>query len=372
MTALGFSQEIQIGNRVIRKGGPCFVIAEAGINHNGEISLAKKLVDIAVLAGADAVKFQTFIAEEEVTKELQKVTYQKNNDEDQESYFDMIKKLEFTEENHRELIDYCNDKNIIFLSTPSDMKSAVMLEGLGVPAFKIASNDLVTTPQLEQIAEFGKPIILSTGMGTIDEVQTALDVIASKNNREVIVLQCTSNYPTAPADLNLNTIDTLAECGTLIGFSDHSEGVIAAKIAVLKGAVVVEKHITIDHDLPGPDQKLALELPLFREMIISIRHIEKKDLDERARLIAEIPNVEIYLGSTEKKPSAAELIMRQATRKSIVARHDLKKGTVINFSDLAFKRPAVGLPPNRYRELIGKVVTEDLSSDSFFTESSIK
>ncbi|MDP2629991.1 MAG: N-acetylneuraminate synthase family protein [Candidatus Uhrbacteria bacterium] len=364
-----FVKEIHIGQKVIREGGRVFVIAEAGINHNGDIELAKRLVDMAVAARADAVKFQTFKAEEEVTKKLQKVEYQKDNEGDDESYFEMIKKLEFSEAQWRELIEYCKEKGIIFLSTPSEEVSARMLHRLGVSAFKIGSNDLVTTPMLEEIAGWGKPMILSTGMATVDEIKEALATVSAAGNRDIILLHCTLSYPTSSQDLNLRAIETLRETfSCLVGFSDHSGGVEAAPLAVALGAVVVETHITLDKTLPGPDQSMALGPHEFTALVVAIRTIEGLDGEMREREIANTPNAELMLGNAEKRPTPAELEMRKATRKGIVARRDIKKGEVIEKESLAFKRPYEGIPARAYREVIGKKAVADIAKDMFITQ----
>ncbi len=363
-----FAKEIHIGPKVIRGGGPCFVVAEAGINHNGDLALAKKLVDMSVAAGADAVKFQTFVAEEEVTKKLQKVAYQKSREDDQESYFEMIKKLEFTEGKWRELTKYCKKRGIIFLSTPSEEVSARFLHTLGVPAFKIGSNDLVTLPMLQEIAGWGKPIILSTGMADLEEIQEALYTVSAAGNHNVILLQCTSRYPTPPEEMNVAVIETLKNAfGTLVGLSDHSEGIDAAPLAVLLGAVVVEKHITCDKNLPGPEQKIALEPLAFSAMVKAIRRVEGLDRAARAAEIARIPDAKILLGSPEKKPIALELEMRTATRKGIVARRAIKAGEVMTPDMLAYKRPYEGIPARLYQKIIGRKAATDIGKDEFIT-----
>lgn len=364
-----FNQEIHIGSKSIRDWGRVFVIAEAGINHNGDMRLAKKLVDMAVTAGADAVKFQTFKAEEEVTKKLQKVEYQKDSEGDKESYFEMIKKLEFDESQWRELIEYCKEKRIIFLSTPSEEVSARMLSRLGVPAFKIGSNDLVTTPMLEEIAGWGKPMILSTGMATVDEIKEAIETVGAAGNRDTILLHCTSSYPTPSQDLNLLAIETLRETfGCLVGFSDHSGGVEAAPLAVALGAVVIETHITLDKSLPGPDHSIALDLQEFTALVVAIRNIEVLDAETRKKEIAQTPNVELMLGNAEKRPTPAELEMRKATRKGIVARRDIQPGEVLIKEMLSFKRPYDGIPARLYKTLIGKEVAQDISQDEYIVE----
>ncbi|HUO56390.1 MAG TPA: N-acetylneuraminate synthase family protein [Candidatus Paceibacterota bacterium] len=367
-----FSREIHIGNAVIREGGPCFVIAEAGINHNGDIDLAKKLIDMSKAAGADAVKFQTFKAEEEVTAKLQKVDYQKTSAADEEPYFEMIQKLEFSDAQWQELVDYCAEKEIVFLSTPSEEVSAQLLNDLAVPAFKIGSNDLVTIPFLEKIAAWKKPTILSTGMATMDEIQEALDVFTRASNVDVVVLQCTSSYPTPPQELNLRVITTLRETfGCLVGFSDHSAATAAAPLAVLLGSTVVETHITLDKNLPGPDQKMALEPHMFASVVEAIRTIDRLDEQARQAAIRRIPDAAILLGNPEKRPTPAEIAMRTLTRKGIVARRAIKKGEVLQASMLAYKRPLEGIPPRRYKELLGKRARVDMPQDSYIIKENL-
>ncbi len=333
-----FAKEIHIGPKTVRENGPCFIIAEAGLNHNGNLELAKKLIDVAVEAGADAVKFQTFKAEEENTKKLS-------------AYLEMIKKMEFGEEDHKVLIDYCQKKNIIFLSTPSEEISADLLQKLKVPAFKIASNDIVTTPMLVKIAKFGKPMIVSTGMAELGEIGEAVDVIRSSGNRDLILLHCTSSYPTPLKDLNLRVMETLKkEFGSLVGFSDHSEGLEAAPLAVLLGAVIIEKHFTLDKNMSGPDHKMSLLPKELKELVKRIRHAEK---------------MRVILGSFIKKPTAMELKVRKITRKGIVARRAIKKGEVIKISMLAYKRPALGISPKFYRQILGRKTKVDLAKDEF-------
>lgn len=369
-----FAKEIRIGTKVIREGGPVFIIAEAGINHNGDMVLAKKLVDMAKAGGADAVKFQTFVAEEEVTKKLQKVAYQKEGEADQEPYFDMIKRWEFNETQWRELSDYAKKKGIIFISTPSEEVSARLLHRLKVPAFKIASNDMVTIPMIEEIAEWHTPMIISTGMAVPEEIEETLSVVRAAGATDVVILHCTSEYPTPAHDLNLRAITTLQKTfDCLVGFSDHSAGVTAAPLAVLLGAVVVETHITLDKTLPGPDQRLALDQGEFTGLVKAIRHAEAVPENARAAEMRKIPNAEVMLGSAEKKPTPAELEMRVPTRKSIVARRDIKVGEVLERSMLAYRRSSgTGLPPRDYKTVLGKKTVVDIPQDEFITREALR
>ncbi|MBU1632422.1 MAG: N-acetylneuraminate synthase family protein [Nanoarchaeota archaeon] len=356
--------QIKIGNKIIGKDQPCFIIAEAGINHNGSLELAKQLIDMSVEAGVDAVKFQTFIAEEEVTKKAQKVEYQKDNSENDESYLEMIKRLELNEEDHLILMNYCKQKGIIFISTPSEGKSAQLLQKLDVEAFKIGSNDLVTYPLLAQIATYQKPMIISRGMATKEEISGAIDTIKKSGTHEIILLHCTSNYPTNLSDVNLNVIKTLnEEFNVLSGYSDHSEGLQATIVAALLGAVVIEKHITLDKSLPGPDQVFSLNPIELKEMVSEIRKIDLLNYEERIERLNSIENINIILGNSDISVSDSEMKMREQTRKSIVAKNDLYKGEILNLDKLSFKRPADGVSAKYYQEFLGKTLKYKLSKD---------
>jgi sialic acid synthase SpsE len=266
-------------------------------------------------------------------------------------------------------MDYSVQKNIIFLSTPSEEVSARMLERLGVLAYKIGSNDLVTTPMLEEIAAWHKPTILSTGMATPDEIEETLDVFKEAGNKDVVILHCTSSYPTPPQDLNLRAIETLQKTfGCLVGFSDHSAGVAAAPLAVMLGAAVVETHITFDKTLPGPDHSMSLNPSEFAQLVATIRRAEGVPKESRAAEISKIPSAEIMLGNPDKKPTEAELAMRTPTRKSIVARRTIKAGETIDPSMLAYKRPQGGMPARLYKSVLGKKATVDIVEDEYILE----
>jgi N,N'-diacetyllegionaminate synthase len=359
---------IKIGNKVIGKDHPCFIIAEAGINHNGSLELAKRLVDISVEAGVDAVKFQTFDANEEVTKKAQKIEYQKEGQEDKESYLEMIKKLELSEEEHKVLIDYCKQKGIIFLSTPSEGKSAKLLQELGVEAFKVGSNDIVTYPLLAQIAAYNKPLIVSRGMASREEISGAIDIIRENQNNEIILLHCTSNYPTNLSNVNLSVIKTLSdEFNVLSGYSDHSEGLQAPMVAALLGAVVIEKHITLDKSFPGPDQAFSVGPLELKQMVSEIRKIDFLSSEERRKRLSLIENLNIILGNPNILVSDSEMKMREQTRKSIVAGTDLCSGNLLTLDNLAFKRPAGGISAKHYKSILGKKLKLDLSKDEIIT-----
>jgi N-acetylneuraminate synthase/N,N'-diacetyllegionaminate synthase len=337
---------IKVGHKLIGDYQPCFIIAEAGVNHNGDIELAKRLIDVAKDVGVDAVKFQTFKVENLVTRDAPKVNYQIQNTKSNESQYDMLKSLELSEDDFKELYDYAKKKNIIFLSTPFDFESVDLLDELGVPAFKVSSADLTNLPLLEYIAEKGKPILLSTGMGCLGEIEEAIATIKNTGNDDIILLHCVTNYPAKFESLNLRAIQTLKEAFKLpVGFSDHSLGIYAPIAAVALGAVVIEKHFTLNKNLPGPDHKASLEPKELEEMVKAIRLIEKA------------------LGNGIKKPSIEEEKIKKVVRRSIVAKVNIPKGSVITKDMIAIKRPGMGLPPKYYREIIGKRARRDIKAD---------
>jgi len=340
---------VKINSFIIRANGPVFVIAEAGVNHNGELKLAKKLVDAAKSAGADAVKFQTFIAEDLVTAAAPKANYQKKLT-GRESQLDMLKKLQLSESDFVSLKNYCRKVKIEFLSTPFDEKSADFLQKLGMAAFKISSGDLNNLPFLIKIAKFRKPVILSTGMSTLSEVKEACKAVASAGNRQLTLLHCTSNYPAPFEDVHLNAMKTLAdECKVPIGYSDHTPGIEVAIAAVAMGACVIEKHLTLDHKLSGPDHKASLELDDFKMMVQAIRHVEKAK------------------GLAKKVPMKSELETKTVARKSIVAAIEIPKGTTLTPQMLTVKRPGTGLEPKLINRLTGKRTTMKLNKDQLLS-----
>ncbi|MDI6917988.1 MAG: N-acetylneuraminate synthase, partial [Thermoplasmatales archaeon] len=301
--------DVKIGNRIIGKGNPCFIIAEAGVNHNGEMNLAKKLIDTAKNAKADAVKFQTFKTGKILIKEAPKAEYQKETTGEGTQY-EMIKKLELSEKDFKELAGYAKQRGIMFLSTPFDEESADLLEKLNVPAFKIGSGDLTNLPLLEYIAKKDKTIIISTGMATLDEVRDAVNAIKNAGNNQIILLHCTSNYPAKIGDCNLRAMHTLEkEFNVPVGYSDHTLGITVSVAAVAMGASVIEKHFTLDKNLPGPDHRASLEPDELKEMVKKIRNVEKA------------------LGTGEKKPAESEMETQKVARKSIVAKVNIQKGT---------------------------------------------
>lgn len=345
---------VKIGNRLLGEAEPCFIIAEAGVNHNGDINLAKKLIDVAQEAGADAVKFQTFRAEELVTETAEKAEYQKETTSPAESQFAMIKKLELTGRDFEELGAYAQRKGIIFLSSPFDNGSVDLVEKLGVPAFKVGSGEITNFPLLKHIARKKKPIILSTGMSTLSEVAEALEIIRNEGVAEIILLHCVSSYPTKMEDMNLKAMATLKQAfGLPVGLSDHTLGITIPIAAVALGACVIEKHFTLDKNLSGPDHKASLEPGELKEMVAAIRDVEKA------------------LGNGVKRPTMEEAENKKVVRRSITAKVDIAKGTVITEEMLAIKRPGTGLEAKSMNLIIGGRAKENIKSGETITFSKL-
>ncbi len=332
-----------------------FIIAEAGVNHNGSLEMALQLVDKAVEIGADCVKFQTFRAEQIVTASSPKANYQLEVTDKQESQFDMLKKLELDREAFRTIKAHCDKKGIRFLSTPYNPEDADLLNDIGVDAFKIASGQLVETPFLKYVAKFGKQMIISTGMANMDEVRDAVAAIHSTGNKNLIVLQCNTDYPSKIEDTNIRAMLTMRdELGVRVGYSDHVPNNYACYAAVALGAEVIEKHFTLDNNLPGPDHSSSLEPEAFRELITGVRSVEK------------------CLGDGVKRPSQAEIKNTYGMRRSLVARVDLPKGTVLTAEHIGFKRPANGLAPKMLERVLGKKLLADLKKDEPLTETVVR
>jgi N,N'-diacetyllegionaminate synthase len=313
------------------------VIAEAGVNHNGKLSLATGLIDAAKDAGADYVKFQTFHADKLVSPKTSKAGYQKKTTAKSESQYEMIKKLELSAEDHKTLFKYCRKKGIQFLSTPFDEESADFLEKIGMKIFKIPSGEITNIPFLQHIAGKKKPMILSTGMSTLSEVKQAVQTITKTGNRQLTILHCVTEYPTPFDQVNLRAIETLREAFAFpVGFSDHTLGIEAAIAAVGMGATVIEKHITLDRNLPGPDHKASLEPDEFGLMVHTIRHIEQA-LDDGV-----------------KRPMPCEKKYIDLVRKSVVAERDILKGEKINKENVSIKRPGTGIQPKDLQAVMGR------------------
>lgn len=341
---------IKIKNRCIGEGYPCFIIAEAGVNHNGNLELAKELVDKAVEAGADAVKFQTFKAEKLVTGYAKMAKYQKDNIGFEDTQFNMLKKLELSYDSFIELKKYCDDRKIIFLSTPFEFESAQFLNSIGIELFKISSGDLTNIPLIEYISDFKKPIILSSGMATIEEIEDAVVAIRNKGLEQIAVLHCTSNYPAKIDSVNLRAMNTIKSSFKVLGgYSDHTEGVAIPIAAAALGANIIEKHFTLDKNMEGPDHKASLSPEELRDMVKEIR------------------KVETALGSGIKHFSKSEIDTMKVARKSIVAARNIKAGEIIKLEDLDYKRPGNGMSPKHYKEFLGKRVKVDIKVDAQMT-----
>lgn len=327
---------VSIGTRNIGPGELVFVIAEAGVNHNGNPDLARSLIRAAADAGADAVKFQCFSAAELAAPSASKVAYQVTATNPTESQFEMLKRLELPLSALPDLREYARSQGLIFLATPFDNTSLDSLIQLGVPAIKVSSADLTTLPFLQKVARKNVPIILSTGMATLDEVAEAVGTLKATGNEAVILLHCVSCYPAELEELNLRAIATLARTFHCpVGFSDHSLGINADIAAVALGACVIEKHLTLDRRLPGPDHQISLEPEDFRRMVLGIRDTERS------------------LGTGEKRPVSRELDVARIVRRSIVAAAEIPADAQINAAMLAFRRPGTGLPPKAWETLLG-------------------
>lgn len=328
---------IVIGNRAIGPGHPGFIIAEAGVNHNGDLDLAKKLVDVAADAGADAVKFQTFDAKRLVSGAAQKAQYQKETTTADESQFEMLQQLQLSYQAHRELKTYCAQGGVLFMSTPFDEGSVDFLDDLGLEIFKTSSGDLTNLPLLAHIARKAKPMIVSTGMSTLQEVDAAVRAVRDTGNQQLVLLHCVSNYPTNPADVNLRAMHTLArEFDLPVGFSDHTTGVDIAIASVALGAVVLEKHFTLDRNLPGPDHQASLEPHELAAMISSIRRVEAA------------------LGNGIKQPVATERPIADVGRRSLHWNVALSEGAIIAREHLIALRPGTGISPARITDFVGR------------------
>ena len=352
--------------------GRTYIIAEAGINHNGSLDIAKRLIDIAAKAGADAVKFQTFKAERLVNRLAPKAEYQARTTDSSESQYEMLRKLELSEESHLLLMGYCRGKGIQFLSTPFDLESVDLLtRKLVLPCLKLPSGEITNAPLLLKAARTGRPIILSTGMSTLSEIKTALGVLAfgytghvgkpsiaafeeaygsergqRSLKKNVTLLHCTSEYPTPFTDVNLRAMDTMRDAfGLPVGLSDHTPGIAISIAAVALGAVVIEKHFTLDRNMTGPDHKASLEPGELEAMVQSIRQVEAA------------------LGSGLKVPAQSEVKNLLVARKSLVATKDIKKGEPFTEQNLGVKRPGSGVAPVKYWEWLGKLADRDYKQD---------
>ena len=330
-----------------------FVIAEAGVNHNGSLELALRLVDAAHTAGADAVKFQTFRAEDVVTPQAVTADYQRSNT-GETSQFDMIKKLELDETDHAKVAQHCRDQGIEFFSTPFSEDAVAMLVRLGVKRLKLPSGEITNKPLLECAAATGLPLLMSSGMSTMDEVDRAVGWIAEGRNKaglqppgpaDLTLMHCTSAYPASADSLNLRAIETMARhSGLPVGYSDHSEGIEAALAAVALGATAIEKHLTLDKALPGPDHRASADPVEFAAMVKGIR------------------TVEAMLGDGRKEPQPIERNTRDVARRSVVVVRDLARGHVLGTSDLALRRPGTGIAPDQWESVVGRALAQDVAA----------
>jgi len=325
-----------------------YIIAEAGVNHNGSLETAYRLIDAAKNSGADAVKFQSFKADSLVSKKAEKAEYQKLTTSSNESQYEMIKKLELSLEDHHKLIDYCLKKEIQFLSSPFDLDSIDLLNDLGLEIFKIPSGEIINLPYLRKIGKFNKNVILSTGMSDLGEIEDAINILIENgtDREKITVLQCNTEYPTPYEDVNLKVMLTIKNAFNVkVGYSDHTKGIEVPIAAVALGAEVIEKHFTLDRHMEGPDHKASLEPNELKQMVESIRNIEKA------------------LGDGIKKPSKSELKNKPIARKSLVALKRIEKGELFTENNLGIKRPGNGISPMRWDEVIGKKASKDFELD---------
>ncbi|EMI4815641.1 N-acetylneuraminate synthase [Campylobacter upsaliensis] len=327
------------------------IIAEAGVNHNGDINLAKKLIEQAAKAGADVVKFQTFKANSCVSVSAKKAKYQLETTAKEESQLEMIQKLELSYESHFELMKHCKKHGITFLSTPFDLESVEFLRGLDLPYFKIPSGEITNLPYLKAVAKCKKRVLLSTGMANLGEIEAALTILRKNGTRNITLLHCNTEYPTPFEDVNLNALKTLKEAFKLeVGYSDHTEGIVASLGAVALGAVVIEKHFTLDKTMEGPDHKASLEFEELRALCKGIRELEKA------------------LGSGIKKASKSEAKNKIIARKSLVAKRIIQKGEKFSEQNLTTKRPGSGISAMRYEEYLGKRALKTYKKDELINE----
>ena len=326
-----------------------FIIAEAGVNHNGSLEMALQLIDVAVAAGADAVKFQTFKAEKIIAVNAPKAEYQKETTGTDGSQLEMLRRLELDEPAHKRLFRYCKDKGILFLSSSFDLESIDLLNRLGMQIFKIPSGEITNLPYLRKLGGLNKKLILSTGMAGLGEIDDALDVLTRSGTplKNITVLQCNTEYPTPFEDVNLRAMLTIQHAfpGIAVGYSDHTTGTEIAIAAVAMGAMVIEKHFTLDRNMEGPDHRASLEPDELKSMVAAIRNIERA------------------MGNGIKKPSSSELKNKPIARKSIVAAKPIMKGEVFTEENLTVKRPGTGISPMRWDKVMGQLAQKDYEKD---------
>jgi N-acetylneuraminate synthase/N,N'-diacetyllegionaminate synthase len=344
--------EIKIGDRLVGPGHPAFVIAEAGINHNGDPDTAVRLVHAAKEAGADAVKFQTFTAESLMVRSAGGAKHLEAAAEDE--VFSFVEQVALSEQLHQLLFETCKQAGIPFLSTAGNPDGVDLLERLGVSAYKIASMDLDNLPLLSYAASTGKPMILSTGMGTLSEVERAIETVYAAGNQQIVVLHCVALYPAPVEDVNLLAMATIRDAfDVAVGYSDHTLGNAVATGAVALGATVIEKHFTLDKSMPGPDQAISGDPKDFLELIQGIRLVETA------------------LGTRAKRPAPQELEMRRAFRRSIVAAVDIEEGTALTTEMLVFKRPGAGISPANLSWVVGRTASRAIAADAALSEGDL-
>jgi len=337
-------EAIEIAGRRIGPGYPCFIIAEAGVNHNGDVDLAKRLVDISREVGADAVKFQTWITEKLILPDAAMAEYQQQNIGIEQSQSEMLKRMELSYEQYREIKAYADQQEILFFSTPDEEDSADFLDELGVLLFKIGSGEVTNLPLIRHVARMHKPIILSTGMSSLGDVEAAVRVMEETSENRLILLHCVSSYPSIPSDSNLRAMDTMSVAfGYPVGFSDHTMGYEVTLAAVARGACVIEKHLTLDRKMTGPDHRASLNPDEFAAMVRAIRTIESA------------------LGDGIKQPTLAELEVKKVVQKTIVTTKTVRVGETITLSDLTLKRSSGGLSPRYLEFIIGRKMRIDVA-----------
>jgi N,N'-diacetyllegionaminate synthase len=346
---------VRIGNKLVGPGQPCFIIAEAGVNHNGDMLLAHRLIDAAAAAGVDAVKFQSFITEELITPDAPKANYQVEATGESGSQYMMLKSLELSADQQVELKAHCDQIGIIYLCTPYEQESAQMLDHMGIAAFKIASTDTTNTPFLKFLASKGRPTILSTGMSTLGEVEQAVNALLCGGlDDKIVILHCTAEYPTPTREVNLRAILTMQRAFVCpVGFSDHTLGIGASPWAVAVGACVIEKHFTLDRNMAGPDHRASLDPAGLSDLVQSVR------------------DVEAALGDGVKRPMPCEIHNKPRMQKSLVARRRISAGDIISPDDLTCKRPGYGMPPSWFDRIVGKKAAVDIPQDGVLTIISI-
>lgn len=348
-------ESIEFGKFVVGSESPVFIIAEVGVNHNGDLNLAKDLISKAAECGADCVKFQTFKAERVVVADAPKAHYQLKTTDAGESQLEMLRKLELDKGFYQEVLKCCEREGVFFMSTPYNEEDLEFLEDLGVEAYKLASIHAAEPSFAAHVASTGKPLILSTGMATLGEIDQALRAIRATGNDQVVLLQCTTNYPSLPEDANLLAMKSMADVfDIIVGYSDHTVGDVACVASVALGAKVIEKHFTLDKSLPGPD------------------HTSSSEPEEFANLVGKIRLTEVCLGSGYKQPSDIEIKNALGMRRSIVAKHDIAEGTDLKMEHFTFKRPGTGLRPSSLEQVIGRKTRRNIAADQLIDWSDIE